>query len=249
MLRDSVTFIGRGLRHSARSVDALLVAVILPVVILLLFVYVFGGAIAVGTQYVDYVVPGIILLCAGYGAGGTSVGVNSDMTTGVIDRFRSLPIAGSAVLVGHVVASKARNAVSTSLVLAVALLIGFRPTGGPLAWLGVAGVLLLFMVGVSWLAACFGLLARTPEAAGAFSFVVMFLPYLSSAFVPTDTMPAALRGVAEHQPVTPVIETLRGLMMSGPVGGSGVAAVLWCTAFTVVGGVGTALLFRRRTAP
>ncbi|MEU4804860.1 ABC transporter permease [Actinosynnema sp. NPDC023587] len=249
MLRDSTTFIGRGLRHSLRSVDALLVAVILPVVILLLFVYVFGGAIAVGGQYVDYVVPGIILLCAGYGAAGTAVGVNQDMTTGVIDRFRSLPIAGSAVLVGHVVASVARNVVSTSLVLAVALLIGFRPTGGPLAWLAVAGVLLLFMVGVSWLAACFGLLVRTPEAAGAFSFVVMFLPYVSSAFVPTETMPAVLRGVAGHQPVTPVIETLRGLMMSGPVGGSGVAAVLWCTSFTVVGVLGAAFLFRRRTAP
>ncbi len=249
MLRDSMVFIGRGLRHSVRSVDALLVAVFLPVAILLLFVYVFGGAIAVGTRYIDYVVPGIILLCAGYGAAGTAVGVNTDMTNGVIDRFRSLPIAGSAVLTGHVVASVVRNLVSTSLVLVVALLIGFRPVGGPLAWLGVVGVLLLFMAGVSWLAACFGLLARSPEAAGAFSFVIMFLPYLSSAFVPTETMPAALRGIADNQPVTPVIETLRGLLMGGPVGDSGVLAVLWCAGFVVVGGIGTALLFRRRTAP
>ncbi|WP_433271726.1 ABC transporter permease [Actinosynnema sp. CS-041913] len=249
MLRDSLTFIGRGLRHSMRSVDALLVSVILPVVTLLLFVYVFGGAISVGTQYVDYVVPGIILLCAGYGAAGTAVGVNVDMTTGVIDRFRSLPIASSAVLTGHVVASVVRNAVATSLVLVVALLIGFRPAGGPLAWLGVAGVLLLFMVGVSWLGACFGMLTKRPEAAGAFSFVVLFLPYLSSAFVPTDTMPAALRGIADNQPATPIIETLRGLMLGGPVGGNGVLAVLWCTGFAVAGVVGATLLFRRRTAP
>ncbi|MBB5959505.1 ABC-2 type transport system permease protein [Saccharothrix tamanrassetensis] len=249
MLRDSLTFIDRGLRHSVRSVDALLVAVVLPVVVLLLFVYVFGGAITVGTQYLDYVVPGIIVLCAGYGAAGTSVGVNTDMTTGVIDRFRSLPIAASAVLAGHVVASVARNVVSTSLVLVVALLIGFRPAGGPIAWLGVAGVLLLFMTGISWLAACFGLLARRPETAGAFSFVVMFLPYLSSAFVPTGTMPAALRGIADNQPVTPVIETLRGLMLGGPVGDHGTRALLWCTGFVVVGVVGAAFLFRRRTAP
>src|ERR1700704_3320488 len=138
---DSLTLIGRSVRHSARSIDAVMVAVLLPVMILLLFVYVFGGALDVGGRYVDYVVPGIILLCAGYGSATTAVSVNQDMTTGVIDRFRSLPIVSSGVLTGHVVASVLRNLLSTVIVLGVALLIGFHPRAGVLDWLGVAGVL------------------------------------------------------------------------------------------------------------
>jgi ABC-2 type transport system permease protein len=246
---DAAVLIGRSLRHSARSIDAMITAVVLPVLILLLFVFVFGGAIEVGGAYVDYVVPGIILLCAAYGSATTAVGVTQDMTTGVIDRFRSLPIVSSAVLTGHVVASVLRNLVSTGIVVGVALLIGFRPTAGPLQWLGVVGVLLLFMTGISWLGAAVGLLARSPEAAGAFSFVVLFLPYASSAFVPPDTMPGFLRGFAEHQPTTPIIETLRGLLLGTPIGGSGPLAVAWCAGMILLGAVGAAVLFRRRTAP
>lgn len=246
---DSLTLIGRSVRHSIRSVDAMVTAVMLPVMILLLFVFVFGGAIQTGTAYVDYVVPGIILLCAGFGSATTSVAVSTDMTTGVIDRFRSLPILSSGVLTGHVIASVLRNLASGVIVLGVALLIGFRPGAGVLGWLGVLAVLVLFMTAISWLAACFGLLARTPEAAGAFAFVIMFLPYLSSAFVPTHTMPTFLQGIAEHQPITPIIETLRSLMTGTPVGSNGPIAIAWCVGLAAVGWVGAALLFRHRTAP
>jgi ABC-2 type transport system permease protein len=242
-MADSLVFVGRSVRHSVRSIDAVMVAVLLPVLILLMFVYVFGGAIDTSGRYVDYVVPGIILLCAGYGSATTAVSVNQDMTTGVIDRFRSLPIASSGVLTGHVVASVLRNLVSTVIVLGVALLIGFHPHAGVRDWLGAAGVLLAFMVALSWIAACFGLLAKSAEGAGAFSFFIMFLPYVSSAFVPTDTMPAALHAIGAHQPVTPIVETLRSLML-GTHGGQVVTALAWCAGLAAVGIVAAARLFR-----
>jgi ABC-2 type transport system permease protein len=244
-MADSLVFVGRSVRHSVRSIDAIMVAVLLPVLILLLFVYVFGGAIDVAGDYVDYVVPGIILLCAGYGSATTALSVNQDMTTGVIDRFRSLPIASSGVLTGHVAASVLRNLVSTVLVLAVALLIGFHPHASALDWAGVAGILLAFMIAISWIAACFGLLAKSPEGAGAFSFVIMFLPYVSSAFVPTDTMPGALEWIGDRQPVTPIVETLRGLMLGTPIGNHAVAALIWCAGLAAIGIASAGLLFRR----
>jgi ABC-2 type transport system permease protein len=244
-MSDSLVFVGRSVRHSVRSIDAVMVAVLLPVLILLLFVYVFGGAIDTAGDYVDYVVPGIILLCAGYGSATTALSVNQDMTTGVIDRFRSLPIASSGVLTGHVVASVLRNLLSTVLVLAVALLIGFHPHASALDWLGVAGILLAFMTAISWIAACFGLLAKSPEGAGAFSFVIMFLPYVSSAFVPTDTMPGALEWIGDRQPVTPIVETLRGLMLGTPIGSHAVTAIAWCAGLAAIGIVSAGLLFRR----
>jgi ABC-2 type transport system permease protein len=244
-MSDSLVFVGRSVRHSTRSIDAVMVAVLLPVMILLLFVYVFGGALDTGGEYVDYVVPGIILLCAGYGSATTAVSVNADMTTGVIDRFRSLPIAGSGVLTGHVVASVLRNLVSTVIVLGVALLIGFDPHASALEWLGVLGVLLAFMTAISWVAACFGLLAKSAEGAGAFSFVIMFLPYVSSAFVPTDTMPAALHAIGDRQPITPIVETLRGLMLGTPIGDHAAIALAWCLGLGVVGAISAGLLFRR----
>jgi ABC-2 type transport system permease protein len=242
---DSLTLIGRSVRHSSRSIDAVMVAVLLPVMILLLFVYVFGGAIATGGRYVDYVVPGIILLCAGYGSATTAVSVNQDMTTGVIDRFRSLPIVSSGVLTGHVVASVLRNLVSTLIVLGVALLIGFHPHAGVADWLGVLGVLLAFMVAISWIAACFGLLAKSAEGAGAFSFAIMFLPYVSSAFVPVGTMPGALEAIGAHQPITPIVETLRGLMLGTPIGDHAVVGLAWCLGLALLGCVSAGLLFRR----
>ncbi len=244
-MSDSLVFVGRSVRHSVRSVDAVMVAVLLPVLLLLLFVYVFGGALQTPGAYVDYVVPGIILLCAGYGSATTALNVNQDMTTGVIDRFRSLPIASSGVLTGHVVASVLRNLLSTVLVLAVALLIGFHPHASALEWLGVAGILLAFMTAISWIAACFGLLAKSPEGAGAFSFVIMFLPYVSSAFVPTDTMPGALEWIGDRQPVTPIVETLRGLMLGTPIGHHAVIALIWCAGLAAAGIVSAGLLFRR----
>jgi ABC-2 type transport system permease protein len=243
---DSLTLIGRNVRHSLRSIDAMTTAVALPVMILLLFTYVFGGAINAPGDYLDYVVPGIVLLAAGFGSASTAVAVCEDMTTGVVDRFRSLPIAGSAVLAGHVVASVLRNVISTALVIAVALVLGFDPRASALDWLAVAALLLAFMTAVSWLAACVGLVARSAEAANAFAFVVMFLPYVSSAFVPTATMPAGLRWFAEHQPVTPVVDAVRALTLGTPAGSDAWVGLAWCAAVAIAGCAGAAVLFRRR---
>jgi ABC-2 type transport system permease protein len=247
-LVDAATMSGRSLRIARRNLDVLLTSLLLPVLLMLLFVYLFGGAIETGTRYVTYVVPGVLLLCAGFGASTTAVSVTHDMTNGIIDRFRSLDVAGASVLSGHVAASVVRNLASTVLVFGVAFLIGFRPDAGPLDWLAAAGVLVLFILAISWLSAAVGLLARTPEAAGGFSFAIMFLPYPSSAFVPIDTMPSWLHGFADNQPVTPVIETLRGLLLGTPVGSSPWKALAWCLAILVAAVAVSGVLFRRRTA-
>lgn len=236
----------RSLRRSTRELDVLLLSVLLPVMLMLLFVHVFGGAmgLAVETSYVDYVVPGVVLLCAGYGAAQTAVSVAGDLSTGLVDRFRSLPVWHESVLVGHVVASLARNAVATVAVVLVALAAGFRPSAGPLGWLAAAGLVALFVLALSWVSLCIGLLAGGVEAASGFTFVILFLPYLSSAFVPTATMPTALRVFSEHQPVTPVIETLRALLLDVP-GARPLEAVLWCVGLVVVAVLASGPLFRR----
>jgi ABC-2 type transport system permease protein len=245
---NSLTMIGRSLRISMRNLDALLLAVMLPIILMLMFVYVFGGAIETGTQYVNYVVPGIIILCAGFGSSTTAVSVAYDMENGIVDRFRSLPILGSAVLTGHVVASVARNIVAMVLVMGVGLLLGWRPTATPVEWVAAIGVLVLFMVAFSYLAASIGLLVRTVDAASGATFAVTFLPYISSAFVPVDTMPGWLRPVAEHQPITPVIETVRGLLMGTPIGDSAWLAIAWFGGITVASFLAAVALFKRRTA-
>jgi ABC-2 type transport system permease protein len=237
---------GRSLRLGRRNLDALLTSLLLPIMLMLLFVYLFGGAIHTGTRYVTYVVPGVLLLCAGYGSSLTAVSVSHDMSGGIVDRFRSLDVGGAAFLAGHVAASVARNVASIVLVFAAAFLIGFRPQAGAAAWLAAAGILLLFILAVSWLSAAVGLLARSPEAAGGFTFFVMFLPYPSSAFVPVQTMPGWIHGFADNQPITPVIESLRALLLGLPVGGSAWRAVAWCTAILVVSVALSGVLFRRR---
>ncbi len=215
--RDYVAVTGRNLRRMVRSPDALLLGLALPVMLLVLFVYVFGGAMDTGTDYLNYVVPGIVLLSASFGAAQTAVAVASDMQRGIVDRFRSMPIARSAVLTGHVVASVVRNLVSTAVVFAVAALMGFRPDATPAEWLAALGVVTLFVLAISAISAALGMLAGNEEAASGFTFFLLFLPYVSSAFVPPDTMPTWLRGgFAEHQPVTPVIETVRGLLTGTP---------------------------------
>jgi ABC-2 type transport system permease protein len=189
----------------------------------------------------------VLPLSAGFGAATTAVTVSQDMTGGIIDRFRSMDVAGASVLAGHVAASMARNLAATVLVFGVAFLIGFRPSAGPLEWLAAGGVLLVFMLAISWLSAAIGLLARSPEAAGGFTFFMAFVPYPSSAFVPIDTMPTWLHGFAEHQPITPVIETLRGLLLGTPVGNSPWLALAWCAAILVASIALAGVLFRRRT--
>ena len=245
---DSAAMVGRSVKHTVRNLESLLMSVILPVVLMLMFVYVFGGAIDPSGDYANYVLPGIVLLCTGYGAASTAVDVTRDMTEGVVDRFRSMPILSSAVLTGHVVASVARNALATVLVIGVAFLTGFRPDADMVEWLTVGGLLLLWVLALSWVAVCFGLIARTVEGANGFTFLVLFLPYLSSAFVPVETMKAGLRAVAANQPVTPITETLRGLLLGTPIGSHGWQAVLWCGALLIGAYAAASVLFRRRTA-
>ncbi|WP_330277367.1 ABC transporter permease [Lentzea sp. NBC_00516] len=240
----SLTMIGRGIRLSRRNLDTLIMAVVLPVLMMALFVYVFGGAISSTQSYVDYVVPGILVLCTGYGATSTAMSVADDMKKGVVDRFRSMPMSGFTVLTGHVVASVARNALATFAVVLVALLMGFRPTASLGSWILAMGVLLLYVLALSWLAAGFGVIARTVESASLLGFFMLFIPYLSSAFVPVATMPTWLRAVSEHQPITPVIETVRALLTDQPVS-SGWLALAWSGGLLVVAFGWATWLFRR----
>jgi ABC-2 type transport system permease protein len=248
VLTHCLVMAARCTRLSARNTDALLTSLILPVMLMLVFVYFFGGAIDTGTRYVTYVVPGVLVLCAGYGAAATAVGVAGDMAEGVVDRFRSLDVGGTSLLAGHVAASAARNAAATGVVLAVALAIGFRPEAGPAGWAAAAGVLAAYVLALSWLSAAVGLLAKSTEAASGFTFLVLFLPYPSSAFVLVDTMPGWLHGFAGNQPVTPVIESLRGLLLGQPVGGALWQALAWCAGILTVSVAASGMLFRRRTA-
>ena len=246
-INDSLTMIQRTLRHITRNLESVLLGFFLPVMILLLFVYVFGGAIDTGdTAYINYVVPGIIILAAGYGAARTAENVSADMAVGLIDRFRTLPIFSASVLTGHVVTSVIRNLFSTLLVIVVALLIGFRPAASPLEWLAALGILVLYILAISWLGVVVGLAASSTDGASAFSFFVLFLPYISSAFVPTETMPKALHFIAENQPYTHVIETIRALIIGNSIGSRGWLALAWTGGITVVSYALAVYLFKRK---
>ena len=216
-MAEALTMAGRSIRLTMRKPDALLTALMLPVMIMVVFVYLFGGAVDIGTRYVTYVVPGVMLLCAITGSSSTAVDVCQDMARGIIDRFRSLDVPGTRILAGHVVASLLRNIVSIGLMFGVAYAIGFRPYATVSGFVAAVGILLFFVIAVSWLFAAVGLLVRSPEAANVGMFL-MFLAYPSSAFVPVATMPWWLRGFARNQPVTPVTETVRGLLLGQPVG-------------------------------
>lgn len=242
----NAVFIGRSIRHSLRNVESLLMAIMLPVMLMLLFTYVFGGAIDPSGNYVNYVVPGIILLCAGFGSSSTAVDVATDMTNGIINRFRTMPIRSLSVVTGHVAASLARNLLATGIVIGVALLVGFRPTASLAEWLGAIGIIVLFILTFTWLFAAIGLVTGSPSAASGYGFALLFLPYLSSAFVPTSTMPAWLQGFANHQPITPVIETIRGLLTGSPIGDYGWWAIGWCAAILAIAIVWCNLVFHRK---
>lgn len=246
-IADSMTMIGRSVRLSRRNVDTLIMSIVLPLLMMTLFVYVFGGAINTGTEYVNYVVPGIILLCVGYGAASTAMSVADDMNGGMIDRLRSMPIRPFAVLTGHVVASVTRNALSTAIVVCAAVAMGFRSSATPVEWAAAVGLVLLYVLALSWLAAGLGAVAKTVESASSLSFFMLFLPYLSSAFVPTSTMPSVLEAISEHQPITPIIETVRGLLTGTPIGDAGWVALVWSVGLLLASFVLATLLYRRRT--
>jgi ABC-2 type transport system permease protein len=237
----------RGLRLSLRNIDGLITALALPVMLMLMFVYLFGGAIDTGSHYVDFVFPGVMLVCVGFGAGSTAVTVAQDMTNGVIDRLRSMDVSARSLINGHVVASVVRNIAASLVVFGVAEAIGFRSHAQPRAWLAAAAILALFVLALSWLAAAIGIVARSAEAANGIMFFVAFLPYPSSAFVPVSTMPRWMQGFARNQPSTQVIDTIRGLLDGGPVAGHAVAAVAWGVGIIVASVLAAGLLFSRRT--
>lgn len=242
----AAVFVGRSLRQNLRDGEALLMAITLPVLLMLVFTYVFGGAIDDDGGYVTYVVPGIILVCAGFGAASAAVSVNRDVTTGAMNRFRTLPIASPTVLAGHIVASLLRNLLATAVVIGVGFGIGFRPSATSAEWLGAIAVVALYILAITSLFAFIGLVASSPESANGYGFLLLFLPYASSAFVPVETMPTWLRGFAEHQPSTPVIETIRGLLTETSVGTSWLAAVAWCVGVIAVATALIVWIFPRR---
>ncbi|GAA2010242.1 ABC transporter permease [Microbacterium ulmi] len=245
-LTAETVFVKRSLLHSVRDVESLLMAILLPVFLMLLFTFVFGGAIDPTGGYVDFVVPGIILLCAGFGASSTAVSVANDMKTGIIDRFRTMPLRASAVLTGHVVASLARNLVATGVVIGVALLVGFRPSADTWEWIAALGVIALYILTITYLFAAIGLAASSPEGASGYGFVILFVPYLSSAFVPVETMPGWLQPIAQFSPVTPIIDTIRALLTGGTVGYEPLWAIVWCVGILAASVVWGAWLFRRK---
>jgi ABC-2 type transport system permease protein len=236
----------RALRLSLRNVEGLMTALMLPVIMMLMFVYLFGGAINTGTRYVDYVVPGVLLLCIGWGSGTTAITVAHDLAAGIIDRFRSMDVRGEALIGGHVIASVARNLMSAALVLVVGLAIGFRPHADVTHWLLAVAVLALFVLALSWFAAAIGIVARTPEMAQGISFLVSFLPYVSSAFVPIHTMPSGLQVVARNQPATAVVDTIRASLGGGHVGADAWHAVAWSVGIIAFSIALSGVLFRQR---
>jgi ABC-2 type transport system permease protein len=249
---DARVMVTRSLRRSRRDPEAFFTALLLPVILMLMFVYVFGGAFSGTGPYVDYVVPGLIVLSAGVGAGTTAVAVATDMSNGIVDRLRSMPIHSSAVVTGNIVASLARNLIATTLVIGLGLAVGWRPTASPVAWLEAAAMIVGFVLAISWLAAAVGLLAGSPDAANSIAMALMFLPYASTAFVPAATMPGPVRAFAAHQPFTPVIETMRGLWMGATstgasVGHEALLAVAYCAIILAVSAVAVSWLFRHRT--
>jgi ABC-2 type transport system permease protein len=220
----------------------------LPVLLMLMFVYLFGGAIHTGTHYVDYVVPGVLFVCVAFGAATTAVSVAHDLTSGIIDRFQSMDVRGEALINSHVLASVARNLLSTTVVFAVALAIGFQPHDNPGNWIAAIGVIALFALALSWFAAAIGILTRSPEAAQGITFLISFVAYPSSAFVPIHTMPAWLQGFASNQPVTAAADATRALLNGAPAATSAWHAIAWSTGIIVVS-VGLAgALYRRRAS-
>ena len=232
--RDTTTLFRRSLRHILRSPDTIVTTAISPIAMMLMFVYVFGSAMHTGGgPYVDYLLPGILLITVASGVAYTALRLYTDVSSGIFERFQSMPIARSAVLWGHVITSVVANLVSLVLVVLVALLIGFRSGAGILAWLAVLGILVLFTLALTWLAVTAGLVAKSPDGAGAFAYPLLFLPFVSSAFVPAAGMAGPLRWFAEHQPVTSIVNTLRNLYAQQPVGHDVWTALAWCVGLLI----------------
>ena len=246
---DTSVMLGRTMRHITRSPDTIITTTIMPIAFMLLFVYVFGGAIQTGTDnYVNYLLPGILLITIASGISYTAYRLFLDMQSGIFDRYNSMPIARSSALWGHVLTSVVSNAISVVVVVLVALLMGFRSSAGVLAWLAVAGILLVFTLALTWIAVLAGLSAKSVDGAAAFAYPLIFLPFISSAFVPTASMPGPVRAFAENQPVTAIVNTIRALFEQQPVGGDIWIALAWCGGVLVIAFVFAMAAYRRKIA-
>jgi ABC-2 type transport system permease protein len=261
LLTDSMTMLRRSLRRMRRYPSLTFFVAALPIVFLLLFVYVFGGALGAGLgapdiagvpaadasrdAYLAYVVPGVLLVTVAGAAQGTAISVAMDMTAGIIARFRTMSIARASVLGGHVIGAVLQTVLATGLVVAVAVLIGFRPSTGPLAWVAALGILVMVAIAISWLSVALGMSSDSVETASNLPFFLVLLPFLSSAFVPVESLPGPLAWFAEHQPFTPIIETLRGLLVGTPIGDSWWIAIAWCVGISAVGYLWALRLYER----
>jgi len=244
---DTAVLLGRSLRHISRSPDTIITTAITPVALMLLFVYVFGGAIKTSADnYINYLLPGIMLIAIASGIAYTAVRLFTDMKSGIFERFQSMPIARSSVLWAHVLTSLAANGLSLVIIVLVALLMGFRTSAGPLEWLGVVGILTLFTLALTWIAVIAGLSAKSVDGAGGFSYPLIFLPFISSAFVPTATMPGPVRAFAENQPVTSIVNTIQDLFAQRPVGVDIWVALAWCVGILVLAYVFAMAVYRRK---
>ena len=244
---DTAVLLGRSLRHVTRSLDTIITTAIMPIAFMLLFVYVFGGAIDTGSaSYVKYLLPGILLITIASGISYTTLRLFMDLQNGIFERFHSMPIARSSVLWAHVLTSLVANLISLVVIVLVALLMGFRSSAGVLAWLAVAGILILFTLMLTWIAVIPGLSAKSADGASAFSYPLILLPFISSAFVPTDTMPGPVRAFAEHQPVTSIVNAIRDLLTQQPVGSDIWFALAWCVAILIVAYAFAMVTYRRR---
>jgi ABC-2 type transport system permease protein len=244
---DTAVLTGRSLKHITRSPDTIITTAIMPIAFLLLFVFVLGGAIQHGSgSYVSYLLPGILLITVASGISYTAYRLFQDMQSGIFERFQSMPIARSSVLWGHVLTSLVANLTSIVLVVGVALLMGFRTGAGVLQWLAVAGILILFTLALTWLAVIPGLTAKTVDGASAFSYPLILLPFISSAFVPTATMPGPVRWFAQYQPVTSIVDAIRDLFTGQPVGSDIWIALAWTVGILIVAYVFAMAIYRRK---
>jgi ABC-2 type transport system permease protein len=246
---DMGVMLGRSMRHIFRSMDTIITVTITPIAMMLLFVYVLGGAIQTGTgSYVNYLLPGILLIAIASGIAYTAYRLFMDMQRGIFERFHSMPIARSAALWGHVLTSLVSNAISVVVIILVALIMGFRSSAGVLSWLAVAGILALFTLALTWIAAIAGLSAKSVDGAGAFSYPLIFLPFISSAFVPTASMPGPVRAFAENQPVTSIVNAIRSLLARQPVGNDIWIALAWCLGILIVAYLFAMRVYKRKEA-
>lgn len=247
---DTMVMAKRSLRHTFRSLDTIITVAAMPIAIMLLFVYVFGSALQTSSgtvKYIDFVTPGIAIMCVVSGIAYAALRVNNDMTKGIINRFRSMPIAPSSILGGHAVSSVLSNLFSVLLVMLVSFLVGFRSGAGIVEWLIFGGILLLFTLATTWLAIVFGLLAKSAEGAGAFSYILMLLIFVSSAFTPANSMNSALQVFANNQPMTPIVETMRSLLVNGSAGPRVWIAIAWCVALLIPSYLLALRIYRNKT--